>query len=245
MAGKKVWKKIVVFLMVLLIAGTIKWAGDEMGRSVAGRELVVEEKACKEIEGNFSENCCVVLDAGHGGSDPGKIGINGVAEKEVNLRITLRLKDYLEAAGVRVVLTRSSDEGLYEENASNKKVQDMKARIAIIEEADPNLAVSIHQNSYPEEEVHGAQVFYYETSVEGKKLAEELQRALRECVEPGNKRQAKGNTTYYLLKKTPVPLVIAECGFLSNPVEAQALCSEKYQDQIAYALALGICEYLK
>ena len=146
-------------------------------------------------------------------------------EKDVNLQIVLRLKRYLEEAGLKVVLTRSGDEGLYDENTSNKKVQDMKRRIEIIDGAGADLAVSIHQNSYPEESVHGAQVFYYETSAEGKRLAEYLQDALRELVDPENKRQVKANTSYYLLKKTSTPLVIAECGFLS--------------------LYYGILEYLK
>ncbi len=117
-----------------------------------------------EGEAETEERFCVVIDAGHGGVDPGKIGINGALEKEINLQVAEKLKAFLEASDVKVVMTRTTDGGLYDENASNKKVQDMKQRIQIIEEAQPQLAVSIHQNSYGEEYVDGAQVFYYEAA---------------------------------------------------------------------------------
>ena len=92
-----------------------------------------------------SGRLCVVVDAGHGGDDPGKIGINGAPEKDINLQIAQKLKKYLEAEDVEVVLTRETEDGLYDANASNKKVQDMKRRIEIIEKTDPVLTVSIHQ----------------------------------------------------------------------------------------------------
>lgn len=190
------------------------------------------------------EKYCVVIDAGHGGIDPGKVGINGAKEKDINLSIALKVKQFLEANDVQVVLTRDTDEGLYDADASNQKVQDMKRRVSIIEETAPSVTVSIHQNSYPEEYVHGAQVFYYETSAEGKKLAEILQTRLVDDVDHENKRQIKANDSYYLLKKTPTPIVIVECGFLSNQEEAEKLCSELYQEKVAWAIHLGILQYL-
>lgn len=187
---------------------------------------------------------CVVIDAGHGGKDPGKIGINGVLEKEINLLIAEKLKKYLEANDVTVVMTRESDEGLYDAEASNKKVQDMKRRIAIIDETAPQITVSIHQNSYPEEYVHGAQVFFYTGSKEGQELAESVQRQLVEKADPENKRQVKANDSYYLLKKTGVPIIIVECGFLSNAAEAEKLCEDEYQEELAWAIHMGILQYL-
>lgn len=195
-------------------------------------------------QGGTSGERCVVLDAGHGGDDPGKIGINGALEKDVNLAITLLVKQYLEESDIRVVLTRETSEGLYDAEASNKKVQDMKRRIGIIEENSPDVTVSIHQNSYPEEYVHGAQVFYYTGSEEGKALAEKIQRRLVEGVDPENKRQVKANDSYYLLKKTRVPIVIVECGFLSNAEEAEKLCTEEYREKLAWQIHLGIVQYL-
>ena len=124
------------------------------------------------------EKKCIVIDAGHGGFDPGKVGINGQLEKDINLEIARYLKQFMQAEGIEVVMTRQGEEGLYDENASNKKVQDMKRRLETIEKADPVLVVSIHQNSYHEEYVKGAQVFYYATSANSKGLAEILQERL-------------------------------------------------------------------
>lgn len=185
----------------------------------------------------------IVIDAGHGGKDPGKIGIDGQIEKEINLQIAEILKVFLEMDGFEVIMTRTDDNGLYDEDASNKKVQDMKRRIQMIEEADPLLVVSIHQNSYPESYVKGGQVFYYGTSTDSKSLAETIQKQLKE-LDPENHREAKANTSYYLLKKTSKPIVIVECGFLSNPDEAQKLSDEHYQEKLAFKIFMGIVQEL-
>lgn len=197
----------------------------------------------KLLEG-WTEIPCIVLDPGHGGFDPGKVGINNEPEKEINLKVAKLVRDFLEASGVKVVMTREEDEALCEDGQDSMKVRDLKRRIAIIEEAEPCAAVSIHQNSYPQESVHGAQVFYYVTSVEGKKLAENLQGRLSRELDPENNRQVKENSSYYLLKKTGVPLVIVECGFLSNWEEAEKLCTAEYQEEVAWAVYLGIMDYL-
>jgi len=197
-------------------------------------------------EGRVAEGSgkCVVLDAGHGGIDPGKIGVNNALEKDINLQIALLVKEYLEAQDVQVIMTRETQDGLYDGEASNKKVQDMKRRIEIIEQVDPDLTISIHQNSYPEEYVKGAQVFYYTGSAEGKKIAELLQKSMVERLDPNNHRQMKANDSYYLLKKTSTPIAIVECGFLSNWEESEKLCNEEYQKQVAWAIHIGILQYL-
>lgn len=190
-----------------------------------------------------SEKKCIVIDAGHGGFDPGKVGVNGQLEKDINLEIASRLKLFLQAEGIEVVMTRQGENGLYDEDASNKKVQDMKRRLEIIEKADPALVVSIHQNSYHEEYVKGAQVFYYATSTNSRVLAEMLQEQLRR-LDPQNKREAKGNDSYFLLKKTAKPIVIVECGFLSNREEAEKLTTSLYQEKLAWNIHMGIMKYL-
>lgn len=164
-------------------------------------------------------------------------------EKDINLEIAKKLKDFLQAEGIEVVMTRESDRGLYDESAGNKKVQDMKRRLEIIENADPVLVVSIHQNSYHEEYVKGAQVFYYAASKESRRLAEVLQEQLR-ALDPENNRQAKGNDSYFLLKKTSKTIVIVECGFLSNREEAEKLSSGLYQEKLAWNIHMGIMKYL-
>lgn len=186
----------------------------------------------------------VVIDAGHGGIDPGKVGINRALEKDINLAIARKVKRYLELSDVEVIMTREGEEGLYRPEDSNKKVQDMKNRVALIDSSGADLAVSIHQNSYSEEYVKGAQVFYYATSLQGKEIAETMQRTLAQTLDSGNHREAKANDSYYLLKKTKTPIIIAECGFLSNSEEAGLLIDEAYQDRVAWAIHLGILRCL-
>ena len=186
----------------------------------------------------------VVIDSGHGGNDPGKIGVDGSLEKEINLQIARRLKTYLEASDVTVVMTREDDRGLYEETNSSKKMADMKNRCGKIAEAEPDLVVSIHQNSYHQEPISGGQVFYYKTSERGKRLAEILQRRFDYVLGERNTRQAKPNGNYYLLLHVKQPIVIVECGFLSNWKEAADLNAEEYQDRLAWTLHMGIMEFL-
>ncbi|MBO5197231.1 MAG: N-acetylmuramoyl-L-alanine amidase [Lachnospiraceae bacterium] len=200
-----------------------------------------------EDVGNESEDAgnefIVVIDPGHGGTDPGKVGVNQIEEKAINLAIAYRLKALLELNDVTVILTRETDDGLYDPAASNKKADDLKKRVSLIEESKAALTVSIHQNSYPDEACRGAQTFYYTGSEDGKVLAEILQKQLKSVLADGNHREAKGNDSYYMLKKSICPTVIVECGFLSNPQEADLLASEEYQEKVAFALHLGILEY--
>lgn len=186
----------------------------------------------------------IVIDPGHGGNDPGKVAINSALEKDVNLAIALKLKKYLEQEDMEVVMTRQEDKGLYEETDSNKKVHDMKNRLVIMEGAKPALVVSVHQNSYHEESVSGVQVFYYRDSAEGKRAALLVQEQMIATLQPAKEREAKENSTYYILKKTTVPTIIVECGFLSNREEADRLTSEDYQERVAWAIHLGIMRYI-
>lgn len=210
---------------------------------IRGGRRFVSSVSSGEVQ-TTKDRPCVVIDAGHGGKDPGKVGIDGSLEKDINLQIALKLQKFLEMQDVEAVLTRDSDEGLYDENTSNKKVQDMKNRVALIEEKKPALTVSIHQNSYHEEYVHGAQVFYYAGSEKSKELAQRIQQVMALQLDRDNARQAKANDSYYLLKKTSSPIVIVECGFLSNYEEAQKLSSDLYQEKVAWAIHLAIMQWL-
>lgn len=191
-----------------------------------------------------SDKPIVVLDAGHGGFDPGKVGINNTMEKDINLSITYKLKMLLEQNDITVIMTRPDENGLYSEGDSNKKNADLRKRIEIIGSSNAVIAVSIHQNSFEQESSKGAQVFYHNKSTEGKELAEIIQEQIKETIGDGNKRAAKSNDSYYMLKKTACPLVIAECGFLSNRREAELLDTEEYQEKMAWAIHLGIMRYL-
>ncbi len=140
--------------------------------------------------------------------------------------------------------TRDSDHGLYDEDDSNKKMADMKGRCDLINKTAPALTVSIHQNSYHEESINGGQVFYYKNSENGKRLAEILQKRFDFVLGERNRRVAKANDNYYLLLHVRSPIVIVECGFLSNQKEAALLNTEEYQDRLAWTIHMGILEYL-
>ena len=196
------------------------------------------------VYGHTSSACTIILDAGHGGIDPGKIGTNGALEKDINLSITFKLKQLLENKGYNVVLTREDSNDLSSEDATNHKREDMNNRSDIISNSNAALTVSIHQNSFPDESVHGPQVFYYESSGASELLASTVLATLEESLSVTESRGIKKNSDYYILKKSPTPTIIVECGFLSNPSEADCLITDSYQNKIARGIYLGICEYL-
>ncbi|MCM1272953.1 MAG: N-acetylmuramoyl-L-alanine amidase CwlD [Clostridium sp.] len=187
----------------------------------------------------------VVVDAGHGGNDPGKVGVNGTKEKDINLSIALKLKDELEQKGIKVILTRSSDESLEVEGARNKKTSDMNRRMEIVNDSGADLLISIHQNSFTDASVQGAQTFYYNGSKESEELAVTVQGELVKALDENNKRKAKAGNDYYVLRKSMCPAIIVECGFLSNPKEEACLVEETYQQDIASAIAAGVYKWIK
>lgn len=207
-----------------------------------GTEQVLSEQALAGLK--QPKQPVVVVDAGHGGNDPGKVAVNGSLEKDINLAIAKRLAWYLEQADVTVIMTRDSDSGLYSPTDSRKKTSDMQKRCQIMNESKADLAVSIHQNSYHDEEIFGGQVFYYADSASGKRLAERIQKRFDYVLGAENRRQPKANESYYLLLHAECPAVIVECGFLSNWREASLLGDEEYQDRMAYTIHMGILEYL-
>lgn len=224
-------KKLVTYTMVVLLFFSMVVVAKEAADYVVARKMADGSRL-------------VVIDAGHGAADSGKVGINGALEKDINLTIALRLKKLLEQQDIRVVMTREDDQGTYPKTGSDRKIRDMKKRVELINKEQPDLTVSIHQNSYQEESVSGAQTFYFEGSEEGKVAAEILQKQLITTLQPEKERVAKSNTSYYLLKNTDYPIVIVECGFLTNQREAELLCDEDYQQRTAWAIHLGILQYL-
>lgn len=187
----------------------------------------------------------IAVDPGHGGIDPGKVGINGSYEKDVNLAIGKYLKEILEKKKCRVIMTREADTGLYQESDSNKKVSDLRRRVEMMNAPEVDVVISVHQNSYTGENSKGAQVFYQRTSSQGEQMAKVIQAQLISSLGTWNHRQAKANDSYFLLKKTTKPAVIVECGFLSNSEEAAKLCDETYQRQVAWAIAQGALTYME
>lgn len=186
----------------------------------------------------LSGDALIILDAGHGGLDSGKIGINDQEEKDINLKIALKIKKLLEEQGISVMMTRSADERL-----SETQTEDLKARTEIMNRSNAALAVSIHQNSFRDSSVSGAQVFYYPDSDEGRKAADAIQEELND-MQPDNRKEVKANDTYYILKNTEIPVVIVECGFLSNYTEAEKLADDSYQSVVAGTVVRGILQYI-
>lgn len=228
---------ITAYFVTLLLLGLVL-----LGSLYVDRAM--KESASLAAGRNVADAPVVVIDAGHGGDDPGKVGVNQALEKDINLGIAKKVQRLLEQNGIVVFLTREEDKDLADEGAKNRKAQDMKARVAFLTEKQPLLGISIHQNSYPSADCKGAQVFYYSSSKEGEALAAILQRQMAEELADGNKRQAKANGDYYLLKHSPCTFAIVECGFLSNPQEAALLITEEYQEKVAFAIHLGILEYI-
>ena len=191
--------------------------------------------------GNVLTNKVIIVDPGHGGFDPGKPGITGLDEKDLNLKISLLVRNYLENAGAIVIMTRTTDDDVDGMDGVKHKSKDMIQRKKLSEGGD--ILVSIHQNSFTQPSIHGAQTFYNGKSEEGEALAKSIQRSIKEVADLDNRREAKSNTNYYVLKATDSPAVIIECGFLTNPEEEKKLNSESYQNQMALGIYLGILRY--
>lgn len=219
---------LIFLLIILIICRLLQPPGIEVIKSMINQE---------------NKELVVVIDPGHGGFDPGKIGVNKVLEKDINLSISFKLKELLEKDNIKVIMTREEDKGLYHANDRDKKRIDMQRRVVIVNESNALIAVSIHQNSFSQESSRGAQVFYHQNSTKGKILAETIQEQLKETLQDGNHRIAKSNASYYMLRNTKCPLVIVECGFLTNWREAKLLKDDEYQQKIARGIYLGILKY--
>ena len=157
----------------------------------------------------------VVIDAGHGGIDAGVTGATGVKESDLNLQIAKALATQFENAGIKAVLTRQTQGGLYGLATKGFKKRDMKKRKQIIEETAPNLVISIHLNQYSHSERRGAQTFFNADNQQSKRLANCLQDSLNGMEEAVRTCESLAGD-YYLLNCTHYPSTIVECGFLLN-----------------------------
>ena len=190
----------------------------------------------------------IVIDAGHGGIFPGKISSDGIEEKNINLAIAQYLEKYLLQSGCETIMTRTSDTQLAAANTDGQSLlsqqrNDLAQRTAIAANAQADYFISIHCNSIPSAQWHGAQVFYRPDDETSKALAETLQQYLTEQLE-NTDRKALVREDTYLFNNLEMPAVIVECGFLSNPEEAELLQDDLYQQKIAYAIYLGLSDYL-
>ncbi|AIQ49535.1 N-acetylmuramoyl-L-alanine amidase [Paenibacillus sp. FSL R7-0273] len=187
----------------------------------------------------------IAIDAGHGGPDGGAVSKNGLIEKDINLSVSLYLRDYLQQAGAIVVMTREGDYDLAGEATkgySKRKTEDLKQRVRNIEEDGADLFISIHMNSVPSNRWSGAQTFFYPTNDGNKALAGFIQDELRNTLE-NTSRVAKTVNTVYLLKMLKMPAALVEVGFLSHPEESVLLGDDVYQRKVATSIYRGILAY--
>lgn len=202
------------------------------------------------VTGEKEEMKVVIIDPGHGGEDPGTVSdYSGLREKDINLKVALKVKKLLENGNYRVIMTREEDRLEYHPDTTNvveKRRQDLTRRKKIMDESGANIVVSIHMNKFQEPQYYGAQTFYPPNSPESQKLAVSIQKAFQKIADPTNKRQS-------LVKKDPIIILrdlktttaLVECGFLSNSEEEKKLATDEYQDKLAQAIKAGIDDYFK
>lgn len=185
----------------------------------------------------------VVIDAGHGGIDGGCVGATtGINEASLNLDYAKCLKEKMEGFGFKVIMTRTTESGLYNPLATNKKRDDMKKRKSIIENANADFVISIHMNSYSSSS-HGAQVFYGKDDQPSKLLATNIQKHFVKNLQDARDEIKVGD--YFMLNEIKSPSVLIECGYLSNPKEEALLVTEQYKNEVCYSILLGVLEYLQ
>ncbi len=189
-----------------------------------------------------------LIDPGHGGTFPGRVNESNVLEKDINLDIALKLDQFLEETGALVVMTRRTDTDLIPQENKEEKLllqqrADLEQRIQIGVQSNADYFISIHCNSIPNEKWSGAQTFYNPDDSESQALAQAIQQMLTEQL-GDHDREALPREDTYLFKNATMPTVIVECGFLSNAEEAAKLQDPAYQQQLAWAIYLGINQYL-
>ena len=229
-----------LFLALTALLCVVSWllGGSPVGRP---RGTVYTNAPAAERATTFS---VVVIDAGHGGEDGGASSAAGLVEKDINLSVAFALRDLFEAAGIPVVMTRTEDVLLYDRNVDfqgRKKVLDLAARRIVAEKTaakygGDSLFISIHMNAFPQTQYSGMQVWYSKGDPRSADIAKSIQTASTTLM-PDNTRKIKAaGSNIYLLDRIQTPAVLVECGFLSNPAEAERLAREDYR----YALAAVI-----
>ena len=231
----KKYIKHIVFVVMAIIITTISI-------------LKVREVSEEAISYMPITNKTIVLDAGHGGIDSGTSSDDKtIFEKDINLAITLKLKELIESSGGLVILTRDDDSSLYEESGNKttrqKYNENLKNRKKIADESNADMLISIHLNYFTQSKYYGAQTFYPESNKDGKALASCIQDEFKRVVDNNNDRVIKPRNDLYLLKDCKIPSALIECGFLSNEKEAKLLNDEEYQEKIAWAIYSGIQKY--
>lgn len=188
----------------------------------------------------------IVLDAGHGGVDGGAVSSDGSLEKDLNLQFTMIAVDLFRLLGYNVVTTRTDDRSIHDDGCDTireKKVSDIHNRLSIINENDIDFAISFHQNMYSQSKYRGTQVFYGRLNSFSEPLAKSVQESVKQMIQPENTRQVKkGEKSIYLLYHSEKPMILVECGFMSNYDELALIKAAEYQKKLCFAVLCGVVD---
>ena len=188
----------------------------------------------------------VIIDAGHGLPDGGAVGVSGIVEQDINLKIAEKVREALEAKGITVIMTRETENGLSTKKSRSireMKIEDMRKRMSIMKKSDADLFISIHMNSYKNGSASGLRIFYAQNYEDIKPLAENIQLRMADVTGAKTSVVKTADKSLFLLKNPPLPSILVECGFLSNPIEEEKLASADYQSRLAWAIADAIEKY--
>lgn len=195
----------------------------------------------EELESSALERRKIILDPGHGGKDGGAVSVTGSHEKELNLDISLSMRETLHILGYEVILTRESDVELTHSDGGTRKMQDLKGRFEIAEANSGATFVSIHMNKFFESKYDGLQVYYSPNNDNSFPIAKSVQDSVSSILQPNNDRKIKkADSAIFLLHRIKSPAILIECGFLSNPKEAELLDTAKYQAKLSSVITVAI-----
>lgn len=189
----------------------------------------------------------VIIDPGHGDPDGGAVGVDGVIEKNINLSLSCKLRDFFLTIGYTVIMTREDDSEIYDKESNTirkKKVSDLRNRLEIINSHPGAIFISIHQNISKSPKSSGSMVIFSPNNDLSNKLAQSIQNSITKMLQPENKRAVRPSArTVYLLKNAKSPAVLVECGFLSNPADCKLLEDDSYQSKMAFSIFCGVLEF--
>lgn len=229
---RKLGPVIVFYVLIVSIFAAATYLGSET-TSVIAQKIPLER------------NQTIIIDAGHGGEDGGATSCTGKLESAFNLEISLRLNDLFRLLGYDTLMVRTTDRSVYTEGETiaSKKVSDLKQRVKLVNEAENAVLLSIHQNTFSDSRYSGAQVFYSPKG-EGQQLAEIMQTAFCQTINPGSNRKCKKADGIYLMEHIDCTGVLIECGFLSNPEEEAKLSDKEYQKKLCTVIAATVSNFL-
>lgn len=232
MKKSEIGSTVLFYILIICIFISATYFGSETVSALSGLIPVEREHT-------------IIIDAGHGGVDGGATSCTGVLESKINLDIALRLNDLCNLLGYKTRMIRTSDVSIHTagETIAAKKVSDLKERVRIVNETENGILVSIHQNTFSDSRYSGAQVFYASAG-ESRELAEAMQRALIQKVNPGSSRMCKKSDGVYLMDQIVQTGILVECGFLSNPSEEAKLRSADYQKQLCCVMVATMANFL-